>query len=458
MTIIITISRGSIARNILQNNFFILIKKKFDKVIILTTAVDEKRFNDEFSADNVEIIPFIQVKNSWFDDLLSKLNTYLIYNQNTKKLSLYNSINPKNNFLPYLKYLILRMIFQPLSKIKILRQITRGIDYFFLQKKAVNQYRKLLRQRNVDIIFCTNMIESPDIEILKAARKEKIKNVSMCKSWDNPSKTYFRAKTDKSIVWSKFMADQMKKYQDYKKENIKIIGVPQFDYYLNKQLLVSRKEFCQQYSLDPAKKIILFGSEGKLAPTEPKVVDIISDLIDNKELVDSCQILIRPHFGYKKDYLKFNKLVKQSNVKLDLNNSPSKGFRDEWDYSHKQMNNFLNTIYHSDVTINTCSTLTLDAIALGKPVILNKFDGYKKLPFYQSVARWYYSDYYSKLMKYGATLEANNADELKNSINILLQKPNLLEKQQERLIQDFCYKIDGKSGERLFKIIYEYAK
>jgi len=453
MTIIITITRGLIARNILQNNFFEIVKAKFDRVVIITIAADDKRFVEQFQSDRVEIVSCYPEADTWLDKLVSKLNTYLIYNINTKKLSLYNTINPRHKFLSYFKYIVLRMIFQPLAQLKILRQLIGYFDYLFLQSKTVKKYQKLLRAYQPKIVFSTNMIESPDIEILKAARKEKIKTMAMCKSWDNPSKIYFRARADRVAVWGKFMADQMQAYQDYKPKNIITIGVPQFDYYLDKSRLVSRVEFCRQYNLDPTKKIILFGSEGKLVPTEPEVVKIISDLIDNRELAADCQILIRPHFGYKKDYLKFSKLEATGNVKLDLNNNPSVGFRDEWDYSNEQMNNFLNTMYHSDVTVNTCSTLTLDAAVLQKPVILNMFDGYQKLPFYQSAARWYYSDYYSKLMEYDAALEAHNADELKESLNILLKQPNLLAAQQVELAKDFCYQVDGKAGQRLFRAI-----
>ena len=61
MTIFITISRGSLARNLLQNEFYGLIKDNFDRVVLLTPCHEDKRFVDEFKAKNVEIIVFFKL-------------------------------------------------------------------------------------------------------------------------------------------------------------------------------------------------------------------------------------------------------------------------------------------------------------------------------------------------------------------------------------------------------------
>jgi len=76
MTILITISRGAIARNLLQNEFYDLLKRHFDQVVLITTAAKDERFQKEFGADNVEIIPMPDEAESFFDSIISRLNKF----------------------------------------------------------------------------------------------------------------------------------------------------------------------------------------------------------------------------------------------------------------------------------------------------------------------------------------------------------------------------------------------
>lgn len=454
MTIFITISRGSIARNLLHNKFYDLIKNDFDKVVILTPCSKDRRFINEFKARNVEILSLPDSERTFFDNLIFGVNKFLVYTSNTKVMSTYIESLGKSGirmFFKHIKHFLIAFILKPLSKIKIFRKFLQYLDFLFFEKKRVAEYQKIIKKYKPSIIFSTNIME--ESALLKAARKEKIFSVAMAKSWDNFSKTYFRAKAVKLMVWSKFMSKQAQKLQDYTRDKIEIFGIPQFDYYLDKSRIVSRDNFCKKIGLDPLKKIILFGSEGKYTPSDTDIVKVLLDFIKDGKLADKCQLLIRPHFGYKDDNLKFQDFYNEKNVSVDLFNNPSNCFRDMWDYSKEHMDNFLNSLYHCDFLINTASTLTLDGIAMNKPVILIKFDGYEKRSFHSSVARWYLADYYKAILKSNATIEADSVNGLKDAVNLVLKNPEILKKERERLLEYFCHKIDGRSGERLFNFI-----
>lgn len=460
MTIFISISRGLVARNILQNDFLKLIKKHFKKIIILSPAYNDKQFINEFNGQGVEFVELKESKVSNFEEIVARIFSFLIFNKNTKRLILYDTADNNRSRLKYIrqygKYILLRMIFQPLTWLKFPRKFLLHFDYYFLQRKAVNEFRVLIKKYQPDLVFSASIMEYADAALLKAARKEGIKSAAMPKSWDNPSKGYFRARADKVAVWSPFVKKQMIKLQDYKKEDLEIVGVPQFDYYIDENRILSREKFCQKLGLDPAKKIILFGSEGKLMPADPEIVRIILNFIKRKELTDKCQILIRPHFAYNGDRDKFKDFFQEESVKVDDFNNPSKYFSDSWDYSQEQMNHFLNIIYHSDLVISTCSTLSLDAIALHKPAIVIKFDAGGKRPLFRSVARWYVCDYYSRILELGGVFKAESINGLKKGINLLLKKPRCFSCQENKIRDEFCYKIDGQSGKRLFSFIKKF--
>jgi len=453
--LMITISKGLIARNLLQNDFYELVKKHFDRVVILTTASADKRFLDEFKADNVFFIPLVPIKDTFLGKLIGNISRYIIYNGRTEMMGAYNFDRDKNTpfLFWYPKYLLLKLIFNPLSKIKILRKILQKFDYLFLNRNEVEEYKELIKKYNPSVVLVTNIIDDTEAVLLKAAQKEKIPTIAMVKSWDNLSKRYFGARADNFAVWNEFMKKQAINLQDYTKDQITIIGVPQFDYYIDKSRLLGHEEFCRRVGLDPQKKIIFFGSEGKLMPTDPNIVKVIEDFIINRELVRDCQVFVRPHFAYTNDREKFKDFFESNNIIVDKTHNFSSSFSDKWDYSREQIDHFLNCIYHSEMIINTASTLTADAMALDKPVILIKFEGYEKKSKYESVAGWYTSDYYKEVVSFKAASEADSVSILKECINQYLEDRDILCAQREKFKQYFCYKVDGKSGKRLFDVL-----
>ncbi|PIR93151.1 hypothetical protein COT99_02315 [Candidatus Falkowbacteria bacterium CG10_big_fil_rev_8_21_14_0_10_43_10] len=461
MTIFITISRGSIVRNLLQNEFFNLLKEKFDKVVILSFAASNEEFLRQFQKDNVEIIPLLESQSSRFDQLVCNINKYLAYNSSVSSRSRWGFYPGQNELSPalrYLKYIALKIIFQPLTKVTAVRKFWQCLDYLFFQRDIVQEYQKIIKEYKPNLVFVSSILDETEVALLKAAKKERVYTVAMPKSWDNPSKRYFRFKPDKLVVWSPFMKKQVKKLQDYKSDEVEVIGIPQFDYYIDKTRISSRENFCKSLGLNPQRRILLYGSEGRITPDDPRVVEIIKDMIKGGELIKDCQILVRPHYGYANDELKFKEYFNDNkDVFVDLNFKKS-NFSDNWDYSTNQMNHFLNSLYHCDVLLNVASTLTIDTAAVDKPVILIYFDGYEEKDYRHSVKRLYESDYLQELVSYNAALKVSNPEELKRAINTFLVDPKYLNNERIKLREHFCYKLDGMAGERLFQFIYKIVK
>ena len=249
------------------------------------------------------------------------------------------------------------------------------------------------------------------------------------------------------------MKNEMVEFQDYSKSDVSIIGIPQFDYYINNSNFESREDFCRRVGLDPEKKILCFTSEGKSMPSDSDVAQVLYDLISERKFVKDCQLFIRPHFGYNNDIEKFSEFLGKPGVVIDHYNNPSKGFSDHWDYSKEHMNHFLNTLRHTDVVLSTASTICLDAAALGLPHILLAFDGQSKKPFYADIERWYECNYFQEFIRFKSDLIARDYKSLIESINTLLLEPKLLEKNQSQVCERFCHRVDGKSGERLFNVL-----
>jgi hypothetical protein len=456
--ILLTISRGWIARNLLQNDFYRILREDA-KIYILSPAHNDRRFIDEFKHNNVYFIPLEEKGHTFFDRIIFFFHKNFIYNPTVDQKNRWGIIgDPRSKRSSYLLYIFKKIFFLPVSKLSFLRDFVRYIDYKFLQKFEVKKFINLIDDIKPDLVVITNIAGDTECALAKAAKKRKIKIIGIPKSWDNLSKYGIRAKADILILWNKFMLEEAEKYQNYKEKNLRIIGIPQFDDYLNKDKIWSRKKFCSIYNLDVEKNIIFFGSEGKLHQTDKEIAGILFSFIEKNELLKNCQLLIRPHFGYQDDELKFKNLFGKENVVVDLFNNPSNYFRDHWDYSTEFKERFINSIYHSDIIINTYSTLTLDGAFFNKPIICINFDGHKIKSYSEQTARWGQITYYNSIIKIGAVSVVNNSFELKEAINKYLSDKNYKDKERGKLREVFCYKQDGKSGQRLSEIVINELK
>lgn len=448
-TIFITMSRGGTARNILQTDVYRVLKESGARLVILTPAASDERFINEFKGENIFFENLIEPQWTWIDKFLIGWHKGLIYNNSTKMRDRYGIYDAKEG--GRLKYFFKKLFFYPLSKLQFLKEFFRWLDALLIKDKY---YHQVFDKYSPDLVFATSIMEDVDVFVLKHAKRRGIKTIGMAKTWDNISKMSFRVKTDKLIVWSEYSKDEAIKFQNYKDSEIIICGIPQFDFYKKSDYAMARKEFCDLTGIPENKKIILFCSEGKVSKYDGEVAEIIADYVGDEKIKNSV-LFIRPHFMYKDDEKKFVSSADKNNIFIDSGYNASQCFRDRWDYSKEQIKRFANIMRYADAVITSASTISLDAAAYDKPIINIVFDGKHRVPFAQSIARWYLTEYAKKTLQTGGIWLADNPAELLNAINACLENPNLLSAGREKLRNYFCYKIDGGSGARIAKTVLD---
>jgi CDP-glycerol glycerophosphotransferase (TagB/SpsB family) len=114
-------------------------------------------------------------------------------------------------------------------------------------------------------------------------------------------------------------------------------------------------------------------------------------------------------------------------------------------------------LYHSDVVVAFASTLAIDAVVFNKPIVFIGFDGESR-PYWQSVKRFYDLDHQQFLLKIGGIKFAKNLDELKNYIQEYLNNPNLDDSGRKKIIYKLCWRLDGKSSERLADVLIKFLE
>ncbi len=457
-TIVVTISRGWIAKNLLGSDFYRILRDRY-RLVIMTPAYKDERFLREYAHPNVRFLPLPELQETWIEEMLFFFHKHLIYNDTVNHHAKWGIIGlAKSKHPTRFRYYCIKIIFGILSRLRFLRDITRFFDRLLLQKKEVRALKKELKKIRPLCVVSTNVVDPGEVALMKAADDLEIMTVGFPKSWDNLSQHGFRFRPKLLVVWNDFMREQAIKHQNYPPERVVCVGVPQYDFNFAPEMLMSREEFAALYGLDPNKKIILLGSEGKLFPSDADIASILAEHIAGDALREPAQLLIRPHYGYRNDADKFAPLRGMEGVVIDMFNEPSLCFKDKWDYSQAFTKRFVNSMRHADIVVNAVSTLTLDAICFDTPVITIAFDGRMPLPYSQSIARWYETDYYKKILSYGATAFVRSPQELKDAVSRYLEDPSIQRAERMKLRMEFTHGYEGGVAAHFAELVTEVAR
>jgi hypothetical protein len=447
-TILIVVTKSFIIRNILRSGVLEHLKKSGARIVICLYDFRKQGLPEylrkEFEDDQVVIEAITPFKKTKFHRLFHLLTFLLVYSKNNRRIRYikYNK-NPLGLFLEYL-------IFGLLSKVGFLKTVVRWIEKKMLPERVYGVY---FDKYDPDVVFSTSIISSADAAFMKEAARRGIKTVSMPRGWDNVTTKFYWVIPDLFLVENEIMKRNAVKCQNMKPERIKVCGFPQFDWYRKPEILMDRETYFKLRGLDPNRKLILWGSTGAWTPEDRNACEPLIEAVNKKGvLVKPVSILIRSHFTNARGRI-FDYLRGTPNVMVDDNFTFSDFFRDGCDPSVEEIKLFINTIYHADLVVTLCSTLSLDAFCFDKPVINTAFGGFYDKDGRDVTAVLYTHDHYQPLLEIGAIDLVSTEKELIDSVNRYLEHPEYKREERKKALELLCYKVDGKSSERIAREI-----
>ena len=296
---------------------------------------------------------------------------------------------------------------------------------------------------------------------MRHASKSQIPIIGYVPSWDNlTSKWEVPVKLNKLLVWNSIMKEEAINFLDYSDECVSITGVPQFDIHSNNSLIMDRKKFLQDLHGDTNKKILLYatGTE-QLSDSEPFIVKMIYDMIQNNKFDHPCQLLLRVH--PRRSLSDFQDLFDKPDVLIQTPGKESKEFKDSgyvWKSDFTDYSTLSNTLYHADVMINVASTITIESCLFDTPVVNIGFDANLDPDFNRSVKRHFQYSHYLDIVESNGVKIANSEQELGEFINRYLNDPTLESTGRNLIVDNQCSFRDGKSSERLLRYIIDFTK
>ena len=454
-TIFIFISQSVIIKNILRSGGFDLLKKRGNRLVIFIKCKEMPEYiKKEFEAENVTLIQVFEKDRAEtrLENLKGKFASYLLWNDTSKRY-FRHSVNFRNRSRgsKFLHLCILRLISGTIGSIPPLRKLIRPISYLFFPEKF-EHIASYFDHYKPDLVFSTSITSKEDSVFIKEAKRRGISSVSMPKTWDTVTRTYFNCVPDYFLAQNEILKEHLVKLQDIPEEKIFVIGFPEFDWYARKDILRSREEHCKKIGLDPKLPILFFGSQGKWYPDDHVIAEALYEMVSKNELVKPCQLLVRPYFlqlGHENRFLKYKNL---SRAAYDDTHHESSAFAEGWDPTTETVIDFVNTIYHSDILIVVLSTLALDGACFQKPVINTLFGSLfvKGEDISHVMAE---TTHYKWVFDTRGTSVVYSPGELKKAINQYLVDPEFKRKEREALQKKLCYPLDGKSSLRMVEAL-----
>ena len=456
-TIFITSFFGLSARNILSTSILdILGKDQNNRIVILAPQEKKENYQQYFLGNKKNVIvEGLNLKNTrmktfaWTSESASRLERFFfslfLNSSDTKTRRVYRIAERFGAGYPLQAFF--HWILAKLGNFKIFRRALRYLDFKILPK---NRYAAYFEKYQPDLVFATDIFNEHDVQVMRGARARRIKIVAMVRSWDNiTSHGLNRIIPDKLIVNTPKVKEEAIRYNDIPAENIFISGIPHYDKYIAR-LRTSRADLFRKLNLDPNKKTIFFAPPSDLY-TEHNPVSL--QAVKELRNLDDSQLILRLY------------MVGGINLgdtrpipgKIAIDAPPQHINFMTADLAPKDDAHLADLLYHSDVVVAVASTLAIDAATLGKPVVFIGFDGDQR-PYWKSLRRYYDFDHQRYLLNTGGVKLADNMGELVKYVKDYLNNPSLDMENRKNINEEFCWKLDEKSGERVGNFLMSQLK
>lgn len=336
----------------------------------------------------------------------------------------------------------------------------RGINWLdAAHQKAVKrlsiykEYQKLLDQIQPDVLFCSNQWSHTAIPVVLAAKSLGIPCATFIFSWDNiTTRGHIPSPFDYFLVWSEHMKTELLHYYPkVQSENVYVVGTPQFEPYADETLLLSKEEFFNQLSADPARPLICYsGGIEHTCPEDQDHVEILMNLIQRGAVDGNPQVLLRP--APTDNLNRFDKVIsKYPNIIYAI----PKWIRGTHGFftmpTQEDVKFLVNLVHHADLNVNLASTMTLDFALHNKPVVNIAFDVATPPPLRKPLWDLYYKfEHYRPVIELGAVRVAHSEQELAKHVNSYLSQPLLEQDERRQLVELEIGQPLGVSSETIF--------
>ena len=444
-TVFLFLRQGISNRNLLRTDFLKTLKENPQiRIVILSPIGDDSGFRSEFEAANVCVEKWPRTKIGFREKRLKNLKDYIWVSRGLTQAIRLGRLAQRGRW-----GLAWRDVVGTLAK-------TAGITEQDINEWEMGAYRspslvaQLYEKYQPDLVIFTRLFGT-NLHVIKEAKRRRIPVLCVVESWDNfICKGPLSVVPDSMAVWNQGMVREASELHGFPRDKVYVVGVPQFDLYSDNSHFMDRQAFFAVHGLDLRGKVITYaGSTEGIARNEPAIVELLYRAAQENRFGMPVELLVRLHPitspQLEQEY--FRRFADRPNIVIQKPGRPS-ALHDRWDPSWSDMLMLGSTIFHSDVIVNVASTMTIDAAALDKPIVCVAFEQDQVGSHTGHLKKIFYNSHYRKLVDTKALRLVFNEEELCHAVSEYLQDPKLDSSGRERLRQELCYRLDGRSARR----------
>jgi len=290
--------------------------------------------------------------------------------------------------------------------------------------------------------------------VLAEAGRLGIQTVTQLLSWDNiTTKGRFIVRGDKFVSWGPVMTAENKEASGVDDSNIAEVGVPHFETHKNAATPERLAVELTRLGLPPDQPYLFFGmSSPFFAPREIDIIEALAEKINADEFGLNMHLVIRPHpqnlTGDVADQSWIPRLDELKGPRVAINYPGLVDGSLPWMMQEEDLNALGNLLSGAAVTLNSGSTLSIDAMIHDRPVVLTAFDANDELPWWQSASRCIKFTHNAKLIALKGLRVAASFDELWTHVKAYIDNPELDKEEREISLRMECGPNDGQSVSR----------
>ncbi|TYA71426.1 glycosyltransferase family protein [Seonamhaeicola marinus] len=458
--LVLVITDGVGFKNYVLSDFLKEAIKNFEEVIIFSAL--PKSCYDGFLAKNCsfeELEDHRESGKTWFYRKLKEV----AHLQNHKKNNFGIRANLKRNYPKgnSKRAILIKLIFiwtRYFYSEKFISKYQKLQETSLQSNSVVKRYLAKLEKYKPDIIYFTHQRPAFIAPLIYASKKLDIPSASFIFSWDNlASKGRMAGDFDYYFVWSNLMKEELLEfYSSVKAAQVKVVGTPQFEPYVLDRYNDSKAHFNKKFSLSDNYKTICYScGDVSTSKNDALYVRTIAEAMASKKITKGVNFIVRTspaeeptRFEALKEEYPF---IQWNYPKWKLARNKHQEIWSQRVPEVEDVSDLRSILAYSDVMINMCSTMSLDAMFFDKPVI-NPVFGNAKNGLYDDQKYLEYR-HYNQVVKSGAVNVVKDANQLIEKINELLTNPNAKLKEQHELLKVLITGELSKTGERIVNAI-----
>ena len=291
--------------------------------------------------------------------------------------------------------------------IGMMRQII-GTAWFLrlFEYLMLTLYRRRCHARQLQgdpalVIGTRSLMNSIDYGLIAEARTHNIPILTLAGSWDNfTTKGFFPFKAEKIAVWNEKMASELEEIFAVERSKVAIVGYPRQSVLRRLAGGPDAETYLRELGHGEFRRFVLYSASyseltrfpGDQYPLEYQVIAQVSEQLEQVLPEDVC-ILIRLHpFSDPDGTTAFDGLSRSFVFVPGRKDKYVERVMGPEDEAH-----LARQIALSECVVSLASTMTIDALSLGKPVVNTRFDPRPGIPFIFSNCRIFEYNHFKDL-------------------------------------------------------------